>query len=320
MHEWILNTTSISNVKTEVVRGSMNQHEKDQNLDQQVIDSFGHEWAAFDYAESETDDALDSQFLAYCTPLDLSQFNRKSSVAADFGAGSGRWTSRLLPYFSLVYALEPSDGANKVLKNKFSKESRIKILQETVGDNSIATESLDLAMSLGVLHHIPDTRLAIKDIASKIKSDGVFFCYLYYKLENKPLYYRGLFWASNSLRWVISRLPYALRKLIARAIAALVYFPLARMAKLLSNVEKNISNFPLHHYANMPFVMLQNDALDRFGTRLEQRFSKKEITEMLGNAGFDLSTLKFSDVEPFWTFTVKKNSDSDKLIFLTKLV
>ena len=61
----------------------MSQHEKDQNLDQQVIDSFGHEWAAFDYAESETDEALDSQFLAYCSPIDLSQFNAKSSVAAD---------------------------------------------------------------------------------------------------------------------------------------------------------------------------------------------------------------------------------------------
>ena len=56
----------------------------------------------------------------------------------------------------------------------------------------------------------------------------------------------------------------------------------------------------------MPFVMLQNDALDRFGTRLEQRFSKKEITVMLGKAGFDLSTLKFSDMEPFWTFSVIK--------------
>jgi SAM-dependent methyltransferase len=284
----------------------MSQHEKDQNLDQQVIDSFGHEWAAFDYAESETDEALDAQFMAYCTPINLSQFNAKSSVAADFGAGSGRWASRLLPYFSLVYALEPSDGANKVLKNKFSKESRIKILQETVGANSIPTGSLDLGMSLGVLHHIPDTALAIKDVASKIKSGGLFLCYLYYKLENKPFYYRGLFWTSNSLRWVISRLPYAMRKLIAQAIAALVYLPLARTAKLLSDAGKNVSNFPLHHYANMPFMMLQNDALDRFGTRLEQRFSKKEITEMLGSAGFDLSTLKFSGLEPFWTFSVKK--------------
>jgi SAM-dependent methyltransferase len=284
----------------------MSQHKKDQNLDQQVIDSFGHEWSAFDYAESETDDALDTQFSLYCTPIDLTQFNSKSSVAADFGAGSGRWASRLLPHFSLVYALEPSDGANKVLKNKFSKESRITILQETVGANSIPAGSLDLAMSLGVLHHIPDTGLAIKDVASKIKSGGVFLCYLYYKLENKPLYYHGLFWATNSLRWVISRLPYALRRLISRVIAALIYLPLARTSKLLGNKGKDASNFPLHHYANMPFVMLQNDALDRFGTRLEQRFSKKEITTMLGDAGFDLSTLKFSDVEPFWTFVVQK--------------
>ena len=284
----------------------MGQHEKDQNLDQQVIDSFGHEWAAFDYAENETDDALDSQFLAYCTPIDLTQFNPKSSVAADFGAGSGRWASRLLPHFSLVYALEPSDGANNVLKSKFSKESRMTILQETVGVNSIPVASLDLAMSLGVLHHIPDTGLAIRDVASKIKSGGVFLCYLYYKLENKPLFYRGLFWVSNLLRWVISRLPYRARKLIAQFIAALIYLPLARISKILGKGGKDVSNFPLHHYANMPFVMLQNDALDRFGTRLEQRFSKKDITKMLRNAGFDISTLKFSDTEPFWTFSVIK--------------
>jgi SAM-dependent methyltransferase len=284
----------------------MSQHKKDQNLDQQVIDSFGHEWAAFDYAESETDDALDSQFLAYCTPIDLTQFNSKSSVAADFGAGSGRWTSRLLPFFSVIYALEPSDGANKVLNDKFANQPKVKVLQETVGANSIPAKSLDLAMSLGVLHHIPDTELAIRDVASKVKSGGMFLCYLYYRLEDKPLFYRGLFWTSNSLRWVISRLPYALRKLVARIIAALIYLPLARTAKLLSSAGKNVSNFPLHHYADMAFVMLQNDALDRFGTRLEQRFSKKEITEMLGDAGFDLSTLKFSDVEPFWTFSVKK--------------
>jgi SAM-dependent methyltransferase len=283
----------------------MSQHKKDQNLDQQVIDSFGHEWAAFDYAESETDDALDSQFLAYCTPIDLTQFNSKSSVAADFGAGSGRWTSRLLPYFSVIYALEPSDGANKVLIDKFANQPKVKVLQETVGANSIPAKSLDLAMSLGVLHHIPDTELAIRDVASKVKSGGMFLCYLYYRLEDKPLFYRGLFWASNSLRWVISRLPYTVRKLIAQIIAGSIYLPLARASKLLSSKGRNVSNFPLHHYAEMPFVMLQNDALDRFGTRLEQRFSKKDIIEMLGKAGFDLSTLEFSKVEPFWTFSVK---------------
>ena len=284
----------------------MSQHEKDQNLNQEVINSFGHEWAAFDYLETETDDALNAQFLAYSSPIDLGQFNSSASVAADFGAGSGRWTSRLLPYFSSVYALEPSDGASRVLQNKYADEPRVIILKETVGANSIPTQSLDLAISLGVLHHIPDTGLAIRDVASKIKSGGSFLCYMYYKLEDKPFFYRGLFWTSNSLRWIISRLPYTVRKLIAQIIAVVVYFPLARTSKLLRSRGKDVSNFPLHHYADMPFVMLQNDALDRFGTRLEQRFSKKEIIEMLGRAGFDLTSLKFSEVEPFWTFSVKK--------------
>ena len=284
----------------------MSKHEKDKNLNQKVIDGFGDEWATFDYALTETNEALDAQFLAYSAPIELIQFDAKSAVAADFGAGSGRWASRILPHFSLVYALEPSNGACKVLQNKFASEPGIRILQETVGVNSIPVGSLDLAMSLGVLHHIPDTGLAIKDVASKIKSGGIFLCYLYYKLDNKPIYYRALFWASNSLRLVISRTPNALRRFTAQIIAGVVYLPLARVAKLLGNRGKDISNFPLHHYANMPFIMLQNDALDRFGTRLEQRFSKKEITEMLENAGFDLSTLKFSDVEPFWTFSVKK--------------
>jgi hypothetical protein len=29
---------------------------------------------------------------------------------------------------------------------------------------------------------------------------------------------------------------------------------------------------------------------------------------MLALAGFDISTLQFSDIEPFWTFSVKKHA------------
>ena len=286
----------------------MNHQNKDENLDQGVIDGFGHEWAAFDYAGTETTEALDAQFVAYCTPLDLGQFNPATSVAGDFGAGSGRWSSRLAPYFSRVFALEPSDGASQVLRNKFVGDPKIVVLQETVGVNSIPLGSLDLAMSLGVLHHIPDTALAIKDVARSIKPGGVFLCYLYYNLENKPAYYNLIFKGMNIVRHVISASPQPVRRLSATIIATLVYWPLARLSKVLSTLGRNTSNFPLHHYADMPFVMLANDALDRFGTSLEQRFTRAEITEMLQAADFDLITLKFSDVEPFWTFAVNKKT------------
>ena len=284
----------------------MNHRNKDENLDQGVIDAFGHEWAAFDYSESDTASALDAQFMAYCAPIDLTQFNPKDSIAGDFGAGSGRWSSRLIPYFSLVYALEPSDGASTVLKTKFTDNPKIIVLQETVGVNSIPSESLDLAMSLGVLHHIPDTELAIKDISHRIKPGGFFLCYLYYDLENKPMYYRLIFKGVNLVRLVISSSPQPVKRVNATIIAALVYWPLARLSKLLMKLGRDTSNIPLHHYADMPFVMLANDALDRFGTSLEQRFSKAEITEMLRAADFDLSTLVFSDLEPLWTFSIQK--------------
>ncbi len=284
----------------------MDPRDKDENLDQEVIDGFGHEWKAFDYSDTETIEALDAQFLAYCAPLNLNQFNPTTSVAGDFGAGSGRWSSRLAPYFLRVYALEPSDGASQVLRNKFNRDPKIVVLQETVGVNSIPRASLDLAMSLGVLHHIPDTALAIKDVSRSIKPGGVFLCYLYYNLENKPAYYKLIFRSVNLVRQIISSLPQPVRRLSATIIAAFVYLPLARLSKLLSKLGRNISNLPLHHYANMPFVMLANDALDRFGTSLEQRFSKAEITEMLRTADFDLTTLKFSEIEPFWTFAVNK--------------
>ena len=284
----------------------MSQRDKDENLDQGVIDGFGHEWAAFDYAETKTTEALDAQFVAYCTPLDLGQFDLATSVAGDFGAGSGRWSSRLAPYFSRVYALEPSDGASQVLRNKFVGNSKIVVLQETVGVNSIPVASLDLAMSLGVLHHIPDTALAIKDVSRSIKPGGVFLCYLYYNLENKPAYYKLIFKGVNIMRRIISASPQKVRLLSATVIAAVVYWPLARLSKVFSKIGRNTSNLPLHHYADMPFMMLANDALDRFGTSLEQRFSKAEITEMLCAGDFDLTTLKFSEIEPFWTFTVNK--------------
>jgi len=279
---------------------------KDENLDQRVIDSFGYEWATFNYGETETSEALDAQFQAYCTPLDLNQFDPKKSIAGDFGAGSGRWASRLIPYFSLVYALEPSSGASTVLKNKFSGEEKIAVLQETVGANSIPLESLDLAMSLGVLHHIPDTGLAIKDVSRRIKPGGIFLCYLYYNLENKPTFYKLIFKGVNAVRKVISGLPQRIKQIVTSAIAGIIYWPLARFSKVLSKFRINTSNIPLHHYADMPFVMLANDALDRFGTTLEHRFSKAEITEMLRRADFDISSLKFSEIEPFWTFSVRK--------------
>ena len=284
----------------------MGKNEETTNIDNEVVQHFGKEWAKFNYSDGKADGALDDQFAAYTEPIDLGIFDRSNSIAADFGAGSGRWTERLKPYFNKIYALEPSVEAVHVLKSKFENDQQIVVLNQSVERNSIPDNSLDFAMSLGVLHHIPNTRLAIADVSKKIKPGGIFLCYLYYKIEDKPYYYRLTFKVVNTIRYLVSRLPHSIRMRLAKFIAVIIYLPLARLSRMRKQAGKDIRNIPLHHYADMPFVMLENDALDRFGTRLEQRFNKLEISQMIEAANFDLSSLKFSQIEPFWTFSVTK--------------
>ena len=52
---------------------------------------------------------------------------------------------------------------------------------------------------------------------------------------------------------------------------------------------------------------MRNDALDRFGTTLEQRFTQTEIVQMLISAGFTQKSIRFSSEEPFWTFSANKS-------------
>ncbi|HNP99917.1 MAG TPA: class I SAM-dependent methyltransferase, partial [Bacteroidia bacterium] len=61
---------------------------------------------------------------------------------------------------------------------------------------------------------------------------------------------------------------------------------------------------PLSYYWDKNFKIIRNDALDRLGTPLEKRFSRKLIEIMLTNAG--LTEIVFSENEPFWHAVGKK--------------
>jgi hypothetical protein len=43
---------------------------------------------------------------------------------------------------------------------------------------------------------------------------------------------------------------------------------------------------------------MRTDARDRFGTPLEQRFTRQEITAMMSAAGLD--KVRFSELAPYW--------------------
>jgi hypothetical protein len=81
-------------------------------------------------------------------------------------------------------------------------------------------------------------------------------------------------------------------------LAAGVYWPLARAARTVEKLGVDVSGMPLSIYRHHSLYVMRNDALDRFGTQLEQRFTRSQIEEMMQNAG--LENIRFHDGMPFW--------------------
>jgi SAM-dependent methyltransferase len=148
------------------------------------------------------------------------------------------------------------------------------------------------------LHHVIDTQDAICSIANVLKPGAPFLIYLYYAFDQRPWWFRAIWKASDILRRLISIMPLFMKNFICECIALLIYLPLARMALLLDRLGILPSSWPLAYYRNRKYYVMRTDALDRFGTRLEKRFSRQEIKIMLKSAGF--KDIHFSDTEPFW--------------------
>ena len=261
--------------------------------DNNVIRDFGDEWERFNFLDEDKLQSLKEQFDRYISPLPKELRKRDDLIIADFGAGTGRWSYFLKNFAAKIYVVEPAEKAFKVLTSRFRDDSKVVLLHESVESNQIPEKSLDLAVSLGVLHHIADTQGAIQKVAEKIKPGGTFLGYLYYALENKPFLYRALWRFSDSIRKVISRLPKKFKLVLSDFIALTIYLPLATISRILQKFGISVDSVPLHHYKDLSLHVMRNDTLDRFGTTLEQRFTQAEIMEMLISAGFVQGSVKF---------------------------
>jgi hypothetical protein len=110
----------------------------------------------------------------------------------------------------------------------------------------------------------------------------------------------------TGIRKIISVLPNKIKKLICDVIALIIYMPLVLIGRFLNflGFKKIANKLPLSGYQDQSFFVIRNDALDRFGTSLEHRFSKKEIEEMMKSCGLDEIT--FSDNIPYWHVVGKR--------------
>lgn len=265
------------------------------NVDLRTVASFGDEWMRFDQAgmpEGEAHKVFGEYFRVFpweSLPPDSEGF--------DMGCGSGRWARLVAPRVGRLHCIEPS-AALDVARANLADVGNVVFHEGSVSAPGLEPESQDFGYALGVLHHVPDTAGAIRACARLLKPGAPFLLYLYYAFDNRPWWFRALWRASDFGRRAICRMPPWAKGLATDAIAVLIYWPLARIGLLVNRLGISMRNWPLSYYRHHGLYTMRTDSRDRFGTPLEQRFTRTQISAMMESAG--LVGVTFSEHAPYW--------------------
>lgn len=275
---------------------SLDDISKMNNIDHKTVKSFGDEWSKYDQEKLKGEEhkyLFDAYFHIF--PWETLPDNAQGF---DMGCGSGRWALLVAPKVKKLTCIDPSIDAINVAKLRLSNLNNISFINSGVSDNPLSSNSQDFGYSIGVLHHVPDTLLALCDCIRILKPGAPFLVYLYYRFDNRPMWYVLIWKISDIFRKGISNMPSTIKLIITNLIALIVYLPLSRLALFFEKLGLNVNNWLLSSYRNTSFYTMRTDSRDRFGTPLEKRFTRSEIETMLNTAG--LENIHFSNKFPFW--------------------
>jgi SAM-dependent methyltransferase len=275
------------------------------NVDNAVVEGFGREWSRYDQSalsEGELREIFDQYFDIFpweSLPQNASGF--------DLGCGSGRWARFVGPRVHRLVCIDPSPQALDVARRNLAAFPQIEFVDGSAGALALETGQFDFGYCLGVLHHTPDVNAGLTDAVRILKPGAPLLLYLYYALDNRPRWFRIVWRLSDAPRRVISRLPYRLRSVVCDAIAVTVYLPIARVLRFSERRGARVERIPLAAYRQRSFYVMRTDALDRFGTRLERRFTRDEVVAMMQACG--LNDITVGESSPYWRAVVAGRSD-----------
>jgi SAM-dependent methyltransferase len=264
--------------------------------DDRTVEGFGYEWTKFDQsARSEAD--LRETFLKYFAGFPWDDI-AEGAKALDAGCGTGRWARFAAERVTSLHCVDPSLPAVRVASRATRDRRNCHTLQAAAGQLPFAEATFDLGYCLGVLHHTPSPAAALSDVVRTLKVGAPLLVYVYYALDNRPLWFRAAWRASDLLRRALSLAPVRWRYFPTQLIAVLVYLPMARFAAALERRGINVEALPLSAYRNKSLYVMRTDAFDRLGTPVEKRFTARQLEELMVDAG--LSKVTVAQAAPHW--------------------
>jgi len=266
-----------------------------ENIHLPTVKSFGEEWEAFtqeELSETELKEVFEQYFKIF--PWEKLPAN---AVGFDMGCGTGRWAKFVAPRVGTLHLVEPS-SALEVAKRALSPFGNCEFHKASLDTAPLDDNSMDFGYCLGVLHYVPDAQKGLTACATKLKPGAPLLVYVYYAFENRPLWFRFIWKMSDLVRRVISHLPFFAKYWSTQLIAALVYFPVAKLSLLLEKLGVSVEWVPLSAYRKHSFYTMHTDAFDRFASPIEKRYTAQQLSAMMEQAGFE--RIRFNNSTPYW--------------------
>ncbi len=279
-------------VKERLMSESENSGGKDFAEDIQY--TFGSEWEEY----SEILPEHEEEFKEYFDIVETDSLSE--SRVCDLGCGNGRWSYHLQGKCKEMVLVDFSDAifvARKNLKNSDNCLFIMCDLREIPFRNDFA----DFLFCIGVLHHLPTN--CLDEVKSLKRFAPSLLIYLYYALDNRPVFFRILLKIVTVVRGLLSRVrSRGFRKLFSWFGAYFIYLPLVLLGRFFSlfGIGKYIPLYEAYHDKSMGRI--RQDVYDRFFTRIEQRVSKREIEHLEDSFG----EVVVSEQKPYWHFLCKR--------------
>jgi SAM-dependent methyltransferase len=216
----------------------------------------------------------------------------------DLGSGNGRIARIIAPRVGILNCVEPSAAGIAAARSSLAGLDNVRFHRATVDAIPLPEESQDFGYSIGVLHHIPSPLDGLRACVRKLKPGAPFLLYVYHDVSFRPPWVRASWRLSNVVRKGVSRLPFGMKVAASNLLAATLYWPLSRTAALLERLGRPVEHLPLAYYRAHGWDVLKADALDRFGTPVEHRFSRDGVIKLMKDAG--LQQVRVADGPPYW--------------------
>jgi SAM-dependent methyltransferase len=245
------------------------------DLKTQTIQDFGEQWTAFrdNPAYYGSSDLLADLFGPLLLLGDVT-----GAHVADIGSGTGRIVNMLLDAGAAhVHAVEPSAAFDVLKQNTAERRDRVTYVHGP-GESLPDGLDLDLVVSMGVLHHIPDPSPVVEAAYRALKPGGRLLVWLYGR-EGNEAYLR----LAEPLRKVTVRLPHGALVGLSHVMTAGLdaYIGLCRFAPL-----------PMRSYmrevlAKFPRDVRRLTVYDQLNPAYAKYYTRAEAEALLSKAGFE---------------------------------